>query len=150
MKQELLGMYDSILNIVFFNQKTAYEMRISDWSSDVCSSDLHRHDAGGRKRDPPLGDRQPLAVHHDPERPGDVVVIVERLAHAHHDDVGELPVAFVPSPVAEPVAGVHHLAQDFRRLQRSEEHTSELQSLMRISYAVFCLKKKIRETTTHI
>src|SRR3546814_8755858 len=32
---------------------------------------------------------------------------------------------------------------------RSEEHTSELQSLMRISYAVFCLKKKIRSTTTH-
>src|SRR3546814_4264089 len=32
-------------------------------------------------------------------------------------------------------------------LQRSEEHTSELQSLMRISYAVFCLKKKIRDTT---
>src|SRR3546814_9381930 len=32
---------------------------------------------------------------------------------------------------------------------RSEEHTSELQSLMRISYAVFCLKKKIRKTQTH-
>src|SRR3546814_5288082 len=34
-------------------------------------------------------------------------------------------------------------------LQRSEEHTSELQSLMRISYAVFCLKKKKRQTTPH-
>src|SRR3546814_17617073 len=38
----------------FFKQKTAYEMRISDWSSDVCSSDLHRrrsgHDGGGRGR----------------------------------------------------------------------------------------------------
>src|SRR3546814_6998961 len=31
----------------FFKQKTAYEMRISDWSSDVCSSDLHRHVADG-------------------------------------------------------------------------------------------------------
>src|SRR3546814_7038951 len=36
-----------------------------------------------------------------------------------------------------------------RRLRRSEEHTSELQSLMRISYAVFCLKKKIKLTHTH-
>src|SRR3546814_10193300 len=43
-------------------------------------------------------------------------------------------------------AGIHRLFQHFGRelaaLQRSEEHTSELQSLMRISYAVFCLKKK--------
>src|SRR3546814_7887078 len=43
------------LSVVFFKQKTAYEMRISDWSSDVCSSDLHRvevdHrvDAGGAR-----------------------------------------------------------------------------------------------------
>src|SRR3546814_4462448 len=36
-----------------------------------------------------------------------------------------------------------------RRLERSEEHTSELQSLMRISYAVFCLKKKKHKTMTH-
>src|SRR3546814_1851191 len=32
----------------FFKQKTAYEMRISDWSSDVCSSDLHQRGADGR------------------------------------------------------------------------------------------------------
>src|SRR3546814_10352495 len=36
---------------------------------------------------------------------------------------------------------------DYRFLERSEEHTSELQSLMRISYAVFCLKKKINTIT---
>src|SRR3546814_4628166 len=34
--------------VFFFKQKTAYEMRISDWSSDVCSSDLAGHDRGGR------------------------------------------------------------------------------------------------------
>src|SRR3546814_7298561 len=45
-------------------------------------------------------------------------------------------------PVAEAVGVVH--AQRVERLERSEEHTSELQSLMRISYAVFCLKKKIK------
>src|SRR3546814_7644033 len=42
-----------------------------------------------------------------------------------------------------------HRAQDHRRYLRSEEHTSELQSLMRISYAVFCLKKKKRRTTNN-
>src|SRR3546814_17561010 len=44
----------------FFKQKTAYEMRISDWSSDVCSSDLRgarRHDAGDRGRNGPAGGR---------------------------------------------------------------------------------------------
>src|SRR3546814_7181061 len=41
---------------------------------------------------------------------------------------------------------VDHIARTF---QRSEEHTSELQSLMRISYAVFCLKKKIRKQEKH-
>src|SRR3546814_10151570 len=49
-----------------------------------------------------------------------------------------------------------HINAAFRTLGRSEEHTSELQSLMRISYAVFCLKKKknnndqLLSTTTHI
>src|SRR3546814_1168027 len=41
------------------------------------------------------------------------------------------------------VAKIVKLEHAWRRLDRSEEHTSELQSLMRISYAVFCLKKKI-------
>src|SRR3546814_2177931 len=43
--------------------------------------------------------------------------------------------------------GLNSPAATFRASIRSEEHTSELQSLMRISYAVFCLKKKTRETT---
>src|SRR3546814_1823697 len=45
----VLSMYD-LLCFVFFKQKTAYEMRISDWSSDVCSSDLGRSDIGGFSR----------------------------------------------------------------------------------------------------
>src|SRR3546814_1707072 len=49
---------NSYLNVsVFFNQKTAYEMRISDWSSDVCSSDLHR--IMPRRVEPP-GSKQPV------------------------------------------------------------------------------------------
>src|SRR3546814_5439809 len=49
------------------------------------------------------------------------------------------------TPVAELVTAGAHAAANPRTL-RSEEHTSELQSLMRISYAVFCLKKKIQNT----
>src|SRR3546814_2164189 len=47
-------------------------------------------------------------------------------------------------------AGVPLTAQELRDKPRSEEHTSELQSLMRISYAVFCLKKKKQQITTKI
>src|SRR3546814_10848350 len=50
-----------MLNIFFFKQKTAYEMRISDWSSDVCSSDLRRCDTGASSRQP-HGDDSP-AIH---------------------------------------------------------------------------------------
>src|SRR3546814_4235377 len=46
------------------------------------------------------------------------------------------------------LAGLRHRAVSGRAHQRSEEHTSELQSLMRISYAVFCLKKKKRNINT--
>src|SRR3546814_5514090 len=45
-------------------------------------------------------------------------------------------------------SGLYQFDSDFKSLFRSEEHTSELQSLMRISYAVFCLKKKKQHMTT--
>src|SRR3546814_4385580 len=92
----------------FFKQKTAYEMRISDWSSDVCSSDLHR---------PSAPDQQHQRDHE------------QQMVPAHHHVLGP-----------DSQIGPEHLP-------RSEEHTSELQSLMRISYAVFCLKKKTKITT---
>src|SRR3546814_9782165 len=95
-------------------------MRISDWSSDVCSSDLvHRSTSQARR------------------------------------------IASYPQPLGR--AGFFVTADGYRRIQRascqalwqlraprrrSEEHTSELQSLMRISYAVFCLKKKNNKTHT--
>src|SRR3546814_2601207 len=104
-------------------------MRISDWSSDVCSSDLplllvRRHRAARPARaDGGLGPRHRLAAGRflQPEHRRHLgVVVVEDLAQ----QVGG---AFLRREAIE---------------QRSEEHTSELQSLMRISYAVFCLKKK--------
>src|SRR3546814_1421484 len=81
----------------FFKQKTAYEMRISDWSSDVCSSDL-----------------------------GLLSFVLPASAAAQG------------APIIVTGTGLPDT--------RSEEHTSELQSLMRISYAVFCLKKKKKTT----
>src|SRR3546814_2562669 len=117
----------------FFKQKTAYEMRISDWSSDVCSSDLRiRLDvaviilAGPDELARPFQRRCDHVV--------DEAVFIDdvRLLEL----VGEFGVEHLLEQVLE--AAVIGL-QD--RVLRSEEHTSELQSLMRISYAVFCLKK---------
>src|SRR3546814_9521984 len=113
-------------------------MRISDWSSDVCSSDL-----GGRHRDEDLprllGDLHALeAVGKDlgDEAGREVAGAEARVGH-HRRQEGDVVVD------ATDAVGVERRLHGVDRLQpRSEEHTSELQSLMRISYAVFCLKKK--------
>src|SRR3546814_2545138 len=110
-------------------------MRISDWSSDVCSSDLPRElrDLDGAAQfvhRPAAGDDllQPLDHHaHQIEgvRDGFRQNRADRLFHDH-----ALHRRDPEPPHAEAVA------------ERSEEQTSELQSLMRTSYSVFCLKKK--------
>src|SRR3546814_10505643 len=98
-------------------------MRISDWSSDVCSSDLE-------------GERRETCPDHPP-RAGIAIDLGQHVA----DDVADRK---EQHPGAErPLAAIGH--RDIAGLRRaddirSEEHTSELQSLMRISYAVFCLK----------
>src|SRR3546814_9209499 len=108
-------------------------MRISDWSSDVCSSDLpvaslqetatEDADASGQARHDSASGGKAF--------PEAIVMHVTR---------GLLPVGV---PVAQQPSRCHGVdPQDRRQAVRSEEHTSELQSLMRISYAVFCLKKK--------
>src|SRR3546814_4233693 len=111
-------------------------MRISDWSSDVCSSDL-----AGR-----FALRRCLLVEERTQvvRAARMAQLAQRLgldlANALAGDVELLADFF------ERVVGVHVDAeahpQHLGLTRRSEEHTSELQSLMRISYAVFCLKKK--------
>src|SRR3546814_9552811 len=110
-------------------------MRISDWSSDVCSSDLdgadRRHIGHGRAGD--LGEEQ---------RDADVD---HRQAAAHEADQGgdEVDEAVSDAAGVHDGAGQHeHGNGDEGEVGRSEEHTSELQSLMRLSYAVFCLTKK--------
>src|SRR3546814_4236640 len=119
-------------------------MRISDWSSDVCSSDL-RHRAGGDVIRPDLLDRLFLLLVGEMERAAGQRVGV---GHAAHDTLwalverARLAVRPRPAQVAERCTAQFDAVEP----RRSEEHTSELQSLMRISYAVFCLKKK----TQHI
>src|SRR3546814_5532572 len=131
-------------------------MRISDWSSDVCSSDLgvrktRRHlcvDARGLQRHgKALLDRRPRRPLGKPQR---------RRALGLLDEFGLRRLAV---DGVEQVLGIGQRQQDcavakfadrvdvdVRPGERSEEHTSELKSLMRISYAVFCLKKKKTNT----
>src|SRR3546814_5993278 len=129
--------------ICFFKQKTAYEMRISDWSSDVCFSDLHpdRDGAGAERR---RGVTDAVAVdvrerHGRPLRnigPGEFQA---ETARRPGDQGGLACKPHVTNLFSPPCSGGSDCRVD---RQRSEEHPSELQSLMRISYAVFCLKKK--------
>src|SRR3546814_4077409 len=123
-----------ILFLFFFKQKTAYEMRISDWSSDVCSSDLRAAPPKARKQGwtssrigPPAAGRRQAETGLAACRP------VRRPAAPHRT---------FPSIHMRSLPAAHRRAAPSPPLPRSEEHTSELQSLMRISYAVFCLKTK--------
>src|SRR3546814_2325063 len=89
-------------------------MRISDWSSDVCSSDLRRN----------IFAPQSFAPHREEKN-----MSIRKMIGRHPQVQGSVNEALA--------LAVRHMM-----FCRSEEHTSELQSLMRISYAVFCLKKK--------
>src|SRR3546814_8072934 len=97
-------------------------MRISDWSSDVCSSDLF----GVSTLTAAVSARMQRARKSSADR------------HLPAADCWFSRVAARLFRIAPPICGP-------APLNRSEEHTSELQSLMRISYAVFCLKKKKKQ-----
>src|SRR3546814_1015297 len=145
-------------------------MRISDWSSDVCSSDLrvvrtavHPHPFAPSAARAACGlsirgfAALRTGVSRDrPERPGWLLRPQVRVAAAANglqlaDDSHGSRRSFPPRCSRCPrqgQAGIADAARDRaeRSPARSEEHTSELQSLMRISYAVFCLKKKTKQT----
>src|SRR3546814_9212151 len=114
----------------FFKQQTAYEMRISDWSSDVCSSDLERPTR-------PLRCRRSWHAWQSP-RPWRT-----------HRTTSSRPWTSMAAMPSSTTPGNPLPAGTSGSSTRSEEHTSELQSLMRISYAVFCLKKKNNHTHAH-
>src|SRR3546814_1018127 len=143
-------------------------MRISDWSSDVCSSDLLGRDFHRRKRKAVvhrlhmLKRKQPRLIKRIKRRPADehtrkLACAHQRLQHQHKAKHQNQPALYrsrgktiqpgqrLPQPQSK-YGGMRRHAQTL--VHRSEEHTSELQSLMRISYAVFCLKKKKKQQTT--
>src|SRR3546814_7332779 len=108
-------------------------MRISDWSSDVCSSDLLQGDGLGVE-----------GAH------------VQHLLEQRHERLGVLhrwrqfARQFAVGAEVLEVFDFEFRGDGHRNPGRSDEHTSELQSLMRISYGVFCLKKKKRAIHTRI
>src|SRR3546814_6925301 len=134
----------------FFKQKTAYEMRISDWSSDVCSSDLAdgigypvliKASAGG-------GGKGMRVVNASAEFAA-ALLSCQREARASFGDDRVLIEKYLQRPrhieiqvfadqMGNTISLYERDCSAQRRHQRSEEHTSELQSLMRNSYAVFC------------
>src|SRR3546814_9434521 len=128
----------------FFKQKTAYEMRISDWSSDVCSSDLIGH-AQYREVQNRVGPTSARSI----RRRSTLVFAATAqgfswwLAHAASAN----PQATDGCAMSAPIDRLTPMRWTRRNRLRSEEHTSELQSLMRSSYAVFFLKKKKQHTT---
>src|SRR3546814_8582632 len=122
-----------------FKQKTAYEMRISDWSSDVCSSDLLAIEIRHLRAAVVTADTRSFSR-------------AAKLLHVKQSALSRRVQAL------EQMLGVQLFERTKRGtfatengkafLTRSEEHTSELQSLMRTSYAVFCLKKTKKINTS--
>src|SRR3546814_2852789 len=111
-------------------------MRISDWSSDVCSSDLG---AGDVVQDQAHVRLRGAEGFHDLRQQ----VEDGRAARGHVQLAGVQAAQLLAEHAAQRVDPLH-------QRPRSEEHTSELQSLMRLSYAVFCLKKKKKPSHHHL
>src|SRR3546814_2357223 len=114
-------------------------MRISDWSSDVCSSDLvlvHMADHDGDHSRPLFQFAQDLPL-----------ALAAVAQHAAHELPGLGDGGAVSGIINAILALIElgeagHIGGHVAVGRRSEEHTSEVQSLMRNSYAVFCMKKK--------
>src|SRR3546814_3566016 len=133
-------------------------MRISDWSSDVCSSDLPDEDhatervinarigvAVSERAEQPLRDRGRILVEQivDARAHREILQHIDRACKVEIAVSVDLAVDDIGRALEEFIVGV---ARQFGAAEiapverRSEEHTSELQSLMRISYDVFCFK----------
>src|SRR3546814_3955124 len=147
----------------FFKQKTAYEMRISDWSSDVCSSDLHlaARLVGLRRRASrtEVFEINAYRVGNGFDRPAAdrAIVAIDGAAHLLFDIVSKRFQPFLSLKTDNIISeeGFHQRPMMRQRHEqtrrrpgnmqenadRSEEHTFELKSLMRTAYAVFFLKK---------
>src|SRR3546814_3115415 len=136
-------------------------MRISDWSSDVCSSDLVETLmpmwAWVQLCQAPRQRLNPVPPHHPniPFTRPTFAPLVTAANHTHLLDLSSTALAWFFAAtasffrmLASSICSLACLTCPKSALLRSEEHTSELQSLMRISYAVFCLKTKISNKKT--
>src|SRR3546814_8042656 len=130
----MLYRYDLVMFCL--KQKTAYEMRISDWSSHVCSSGRTSSAAAAIRSSASFG-RTPSRV--SPSA-SSIDASTSSIASRLERWSGWRPRSF---------SSRSNTGSEVKRHVRSEEHTSELQSLMRISYDVFCLKKKNKTTKIH-
>src|SRR3546814_4270490 len=115
-------------------------MRISDWSSDVCSSDLLNPDKA-------IFDRKGFNQWIVRDQVGHLVI---QISHEFQmtrmaEKEGRPTIRFI---LCHRIAD--RTAWNFDSFHRSDEHTSELQSLMRNSYAVFCLKNNNHQIIQHI
>src|SRR3546814_5117926 len=110
-------------------------MRISDWSSDVCSSDLSFASSRIAGILASIDAANPIKDASDAR---------SRLNEFTQDKSYSLGKVRIDLPYIQ----ISSMPGKFKDYVRSEEHTSELQSLMRISYAVFCLKKNKQEEQT--
>src|SRR3546814_2586229 len=144
-------------------------MRISDWSSDVCSSDLQSlmiEMQASRSRDfltflaplareafggsGPAWQADNLLRHYTAVKPDFIRVDADEVTYPAHVILRyRLEKALIAGDMSlDDLPGEWNRGmQALLGITRSEEHTSELQSLMRISYAVFCLKKKKQQQT---
>src|SRR3546814_7680002 len=114
-------------------------MRISDWSSDLCSSDLRALDQLCIW--PDLSQALSDGIRH---ALGAQAVLERVGGDDYFHTYSPVPVHGTACQLSA-VVQVHAIGLPSTWLSRSEEHTSELQSLMRISYAVFCLKKNTHQ-----
>src|SRR3546814_1963439 len=131
-------------------------MRISDWSSDVCSSDLAFLIWPASWLHPARTNNEASVAHGNEERDYcrrcSCPIINESCSQLSAESRSKIGVSINVNDLSDRTIDVHAFitpaARDAHSVDspyapmRSEEHTAELQSLMRISYAVFCLKKK--------
>src|SRR3546814_10188525 len=166
-----MDLVDRFVVFFFFKQKTAYEMRISDWSSDVCSSDLAIRLVRSRASELKINPRKIGVIGFSAG--GYLVAQTSNIFEPAYQPVDEIDkvssrpdfaIAMFPGHLCraggslDPGIKVTKMTPPTFLLQawddpvdpicnsRSEEHTSELQSLMRLSYAVFCLNKKNKQS----
>src|SRR3546814_4918232 len=132
-----------------FRSKTANDMRISDWSSDVCSSDLLVL-TGLAAQQRGTSTTASANVHPTallgatlPAETRDYIATANSEPALTTDSRAAYAILNWNHPgIDTKLLGSYYSVRAHDYVYRSEEHTSELQSLMRISYAVFCLKKK--------